>query len=293
MHQLSQARNHPAKTSKGRSSGYILISLMLFLSLLAIASLAVLPNLAFQVKRDREEELIHRGLAYSRGIKRFYKKFGRYPTRIEELENTNNLRFIRKRYKDPITGGDFKILHMADVGLTSLPIAVPGAATVSGPAGSPGPLQNPSGQIPVQTVTTNLNNPPGGTSGAPTNPQAGTASPDSSTSSEQSSPSTGGFSGPVFGGGPILGVASTSRKEAVREFCNRSHYNEWKFIYDPSTDLGAASLSSPWCPLAAGQGVGLNPNLTGAPRQQPLSAPQSVTPAPPPTNPNGDIPLQQ
>ena len=32
-----------------------------------------------QMKRDREEEMIHRGTEYARAIKKFYKKFGRYP----------------------------------------------------------------------------------------------------------------------------------------------------------------------------------------------------------------------
>src|ERR671931_596373 len=98
--------------------GYILIMMMLFITILAIGAAAIAPAIAFQVKRDREEEMIHRGVQYSRAIRRYVKKFGRYPTRIEDLENTNNMRFLRRRYKDPITGKDFKILHMGDVRLT-------------------------------------------------------------------------------------------------------------------------------------------------------------------------------
>src|SRR5580698_9892765 len=108
----------PARKSASRrhtERGYILITLILFVALLAIAAVVMAPVVAFQVKRDREEELIHRGVQYSRAMKHFVKKFGRYPTRIEELENTNQLRFLRRRYKDPITGKDFKILHMGDV----------------------------------------------------------------------------------------------------------------------------------------------------------------------------------
>ena len=62
----------------------------------------MLPSITFDIKRDREEEMIHRGVQYSRAIRAYYKKFGRYPTKIEDLENTNNLRFLRKRYKDPM-----------------------------------------------------------------------------------------------------------------------------------------------------------------------------------------------
>src|SRR5689334_21009744 len=88
-------------------SGWILVTLMLFVALIAISAAVVAPTLAFQVKRDREEEMIHRGVQYSRAIRKYFKKFGRFPTRLEELDNTNNIRFLRKRYKDPITGKDF------------------------------------------------------------------------------------------------------------------------------------------------------------------------------------------
>ncbi len=100
---------HPAER------GYILITLILFVALLAIALTALAPVITQQIKRDREEELIHRGTQYSRAIKHYMKKFSRYPTRIEDLENTNNVRFLRKRYKDPITGKDFKLLHQGEV----------------------------------------------------------------------------------------------------------------------------------------------------------------------------------
>ena len=75
--------------------GYILLTLMLFFTLLAITAVAIAPDVIFQLRRDREEELIHRGVQYSRATRRYFKKFGRYPTRIEDLENTNNIRFLR------------------------------------------------------------------------------------------------------------------------------------------------------------------------------------------------------
>ena len=51
----------------GPSSGYILIMLMLFVALLAIAAAAIAPTIAFTVRRDREEEMIHRGVQYLAG----------------------------------------------------------------------------------------------------------------------------------------------------------------------------------------------------------------------------------
>src|SRR5256885_12089983 len=122
--------------------GYMLLMLMLVVTLLAIAAAAIAPTMAFQIRRDREEELIHRGVQYSRAIRRYVKKFGRYPTRLEELEDTNHLRFLRRQYKDPISGKNFKLLHLGEVqvnfgagvaGATS-PGANPGVPTLGGAA---------------------------------------------------------------------------------------------------------------------------------------------------------------
>src|ERR1700694_4066182 len=129
--------------------GYMLITLMLALALIAIGLLTVLPEIGQQIRRDREEEMRHRGTAYMRAIQHFYKKFGRYPMRVEELENTNNLRFLRKRYKDPInrdpaTGQekDFKLLHQTDISLNNGPLlgqipgqSLPGQGGLQGQGG--------------------------------------------------------------------------------------------------------------------------------------------------------------
>src|SRR6267143_6394744 len=135
-------RRFSRRLSPRSQSGYMLLMLMLVVTLLAIAAAAIVPTMAFQIRRDREEELIHRGVQYSRAIRRYVKKFGRYPTRLEELENTNNLRFLRRQYKDPISGKNFKLLHLGEVqmnfgagvaGATS-PGANPGVPTLGGAA---------------------------------------------------------------------------------------------------------------------------------------------------------------
>jgi hypothetical protein len=97
---------------------------MLVFALMAIALLAVLPSVKQQMQRDREDELRHRGTMYMRAIQRYYKKNGRYPNGFEELENSNHIRFLRKRYKDPMSWDpqthkekDFKLLHMQDVAM--------------------------------------------------------------------------------------------------------------------------------------------------------------------------------
>src|SRR5213079_1562041 len=127
----------PSRRERSNEQGYILIVLMLFITVLAIAAAEVALSSTFQIQRDREEELIHRGVQYSRAVRRYVKKFGRYPMRVEELENTNNMRFLRKRYKDPVTGQDFKVLHLGEVQL-AFGGGIAGATPVNGVNAVPG-----------------------------------------------------------------------------------------------------------------------------------------------------------
>ena len=123
-----------------------MLTLLLAMALLVIFAAAIVPSITFEIKRDREEEMIHRGVQYSRAIRAYYKKFGRYPTKIEDLENTSNLRFLRKRYKDPLNCKnskceDFKLLHFGDVQMTLSALggaSIPGATPVSGMSGGAG-----------------------------------------------------------------------------------------------------------------------------------------------------------
>lgn len=99
-----QFRSFQYRLSRRRNdSGYMMIVVIFLMTALAIGALAITASIKEQIKRDHEEEMIHRGVQYARAIKRYYKKFGRYPATIEALEDTNHMRFLRKRYKDPLT----------------------------------------------------------------------------------------------------------------------------------------------------------------------------------------------
>src|SRR5436305_6138807 len=149
--------------------GYILLILLLAVALLSIFSLKVIEDIHYQYQRDREEELIHRGVQYARAIQHYYRKLGRYPTRIEDLESTNHLRFLRKRYQDPMnrdpaTGKekDFKFLHLTDVqssfntGPTNGLVAV---ADMSNQPGQPGAAGTNADSNSATAVTAEPNSP--------------------------------------------------------------------------------------------------------------------------------------
>jgi type II secretory pathway pseudopilin PulG len=280
-HRQRGAAGSPTRAS--REGGYVLLTLLLLAAVLAFALIVILPDRVFEQKRDREQEMVHRGVQYTRALGAYYKKFGRYPTRLEDLESTNNLRFLRKRYKDPENKNkDFKLLHFGEVKLSlSGGIGggtIPGASAVGSPGGLNGPAAgaalNGLGAIAQQTgFGGNSNNSFGSSSGSSfgtgssfssTSNQPGTSSV-SGTDSSQSGPSAPGgsasaqISGPVsdasnaqqqvFGGGPIIGVvsASASKGPTIREYNHKKKYSEWQFVYDPAIDRGGL-ITTPYQP---------------------------------------------
>ena len=84
-------------------AGYNLVILAVAITLLSIALAAELPAWSTAAKREREEELIFRGLQYAEAIRVFQQRFGRLPNRLEELIEVEP-RSIRQLWTDPMTG---------------------------------------------------------------------------------------------------------------------------------------------------------------------------------------------
>jgi len=266
--------------------GYVLLTLLLIVAVMAIMAATLVTTIKFDIQRDREEEMIHRGVQYSRAIKAYYKKFNRYPAKIEDLENTNQMRFLRKRYKDPLTGKDFRLLHYGEAKLSINSMGggvIPGASTIgtNGQLNGPGGLQNSSfggnssfgnsnsafgqnsnsvfGQNNQSSQATGSDSSqPGPGNGTDAQGQQ-TVSGNGNDSGDRSSSNQ-----PVqsFGGAPIVGVASTSKDKTIREFDKKKKYNEWQFVYDPTMDRGGL-ITTPYQPQLMMQGFGGTQNLNG------------------------------
>lgn len=299
---ITPKRNPRLKARRRSESGYVLLLLLLGMALLVMAAAVAAPTISFDIKRDREEEMIHRGVQYSRAIRAYYKKFGRYPVKLEDLESANNMRFLRKRYKDPITGQDFKLLHFGDVKLTFSGGMIGGSIPGAGPMnGAPG-MNATTGNL-GQTSTLGAGNTGFGINQAPgvgLNPQSAgnsgatdpTGSNPPSTNSDQSDTSNSQqssgdqLSKTTFGGGPIVGVVSSSKQETIREFNHKKKYSEWQFIYDPGTDRGGLLMTPNQPPL---MGMGQS-NGSIAPQNNPTGGnpmPNGVQNNP--TSPGGDF----
>ena len=86
--------------------GYILVAVIFMLAILIISMAVAVPKVRESIQRDREVETMHRGKQYTRAIQLYYRKFNAYPPNIDALVKTNEIRFLRKRYTDPMTGKD-------------------------------------------------------------------------------------------------------------------------------------------------------------------------------------------
>jgi hypothetical protein len=123
----------------------------------------------------------------------FQRKYGNaLPPNVDVLLNE---RFLRKQYKDPITGGDFTLVGPGSPELAEALNSAPGQQQQQGRGGSQlsGPQLSrtqPQRQMGVQSNPVNAGQAPGG----------------------------------------ILGVVSKSKDTSLRLYKNQDKYNEWVFI---------------------------------------------------------------
>src|SRR5262245_5226385 len=100
-------------------AGFSLAALIFFATAVSILLAAAVPVYQMQAKREMEEELIFRGEEYMRAIQKYQRRVGVFPSSIEQLVSTYQLRFLRRPYKDPITGEDFRLITISPDGSVS------------------------------------------------------------------------------------------------------------------------------------------------------------------------------
>jgi type II secretory pathway pseudopilin PulG len=246
-------------------SGYVLVGVLVFMTLMMIAVAAVAPRIGTAIKRDRENELVRRGNQYVRAIQLYYRKYGRFPANVEQLENTNNIRFLRRRYIDPITGKDeWRLIRFGQAKPKQLP------AWQKGKSG---------GGITPASAMSSTGTGVSGTGSAGSSPGSSGSSSNSSGSSigvnaSDISKPLGGSSS--IGSGGIVGVSSTSEKTGLKEIDGKTKYNEWEFVYDPTLD----PLMRGGAGTGQGGGAGnLNPQQNSTnPNPRPMSQPGPTGP---------------
>ena len=90
-------------------SGYAMAALLVGMAVMAVFLTVAIPAWSTAARREREEELIFRGQQYARAIALFQRKFANtFPPSIDLLVNG---KYLRKKYKDPITDGEFQAIY--------------------------------------------------------------------------------------------------------------------------------------------------------------------------------------
>ena len=101
-----------------RQRGFALLLVFVMAAAIAITLYMELPRVAFEAQRNKEQLLIERGEQYQRAIQLYVRKLKKYPVKIEDLEETNQIRFLRKRYIDPMTGkSEWRMIHIGPGGV--------------------------------------------------------------------------------------------------------------------------------------------------------------------------------
>jgi type II secretory pathway pseudopilin PulG len=167
-------------------------ALLISMSLAALLMTAALPVWKQMAQREKEEELVFRGKQYVHAITLYGRKFAN--TQPPSIDVLVTQKFLRKKYKDPITKDDFQLV------LATQGAQAPGAGGGRGSA-TPGASTSTPGR-----------------GAAATAPQTGRGT----------SPIGTPGSGPAGG---IMGVTSKSKDKSIRLYNGRSHYNEWMFMY--------------------------------------------------------------
>jgi type II secretory pathway pseudopilin PulG len=287
---------------KPGEAGYILLGVIILLALFVIAMAVTAPRIAADIQRDREVETMHRGKQYIRAIQLYYRMFNAYPPSVDALVKTNEIRFLRKRYIDPVTGkDDWKPIMYCQ---NKAPIAMGFFGQPLGPASGCGPLagigpsggnginggnlfpnqgdQNGAGQQNGigqqnggQQIGIGQNG--GQQNGGITNANGGV--------DQNGNQSNGGglgdnSNGQTFGGGGIMGVSPASDKKSILVYKKKDHYNQWEFTYSTLMDqqtmmggntgtIGQPIASPPGAPGPVPGGGGGTPPIVPQPTPPP------------------------
>ena len=191
-----------------RQQGFTLVALVVITTVMTILVAAAMPMWSQIVKRDREAELIFRGLQYAEAIRVFQQRFGRQPVSLEELLNANP-RCLRQLWKDPMT----------EDGEWSLVVAQPGRP---GGRGRRGRETREDRMNRLREAQERARRTGGLTVGQEPGDLAGGTAPKGRASSRRG--------GQVRG--PIQGVRSRSAEVGVRTFFGSDQYSEWRFTVE-------------------------------------------------------------
>ncbi len=272
----------PQTAGKRSERGYALLLVIFLVTVLLISTMAIAPNILTEGQREKEKEMIWRGKQYTRGVKLYYRKMGRFPTSLDDLTKPKlgSLRFMRQAYKDPMNkeDGSWRFIYVGPAGqlIGSLKPQQNVQLFQGGGIGTPAKALNGPG-APAQPGAIGQQA-PGGTQPGGTNPPAAPGTPVGTDQSDAGSNPQSIPSGdaPTIIGGNIIGVGSKVNKSSIIVYDKARNYHLFEFIWDPSKDtfgVGQPGMQT---------GTGLGGQMNGSPGMQPGQNPITPQQSPPP-----------
>jgi hypothetical protein len=279
--------------ARNKQGGYALLLVVFLTALVVVGTMSIGLRILTEGRREKEQEMIWRGKQYTRGIKLYYRKLGRFPNSMDDLvkPKVGSLRFMRQAYKDPMNkdDGSWRLIYVGPAGnlIGSLKppqggIQMPVAGGQAGAA--PGSSIGSFGSQPAS---------PGGISApatTPGSPGTGTGATGTVTGAQGTDTTGAGTDSqsvptgdtPTVMGGNIIGVGSKVNQSSVIVYEKAQNYRLFEFIWDPSKDIGIAA--APVTPIGTPTGTpGQNPNNSPTNPLNPPPAPPTAAPNP---NPN-------
>ena len=203
-------------------AGYAMAALLVAIAVMSVLASVVLPVWSHAAQREREAELIFRGEQFARAIELYQRQYvGAYPPDLETLVDQ---RFLRRLYTDPMTDGgegEFRPVYQSQVGELQ---------------GAPATADRPGEATSIET-----------------------AAPDDREPERQSFSGRTGRSQADREQGGIVGVVSASEEESIRIYNGQQQYNEWAFVYTPSSTqpggvAGTGGSATPGAPTTRPMG---------------------------------------
>lgn len=135
-----QLHGQAESRTRRTEGGYAMAALLVALAVMAILLTAAIPVWRTAAKREKETELVWRAGQYVRAIELFRRKYANaYPPNLDILLNE---RFLRRKYKDPMTkDGEFQLIYAAQqqqAGMNPPRPPTPLDQRTQGPAGAQG-----------------------------------------------------------------------------------------------------------------------------------------------------------
>jgi len=193
---------------KINQQGYTLAGALCLIAVMSIFMALSIPLWQRVKQRENEEELIFRGKEYIEAIARYHQRFHTYPVDLETLEKQ---KFIRKLYQDPMTkSGKWKIL-------------TPNSVVQTGAAGAINDPNQKKDRRPDEKddEADNTSDNFGFGDRTPRQDENKDGTADSKSDEEPETETVG----------PVVGVASRSKKPSMKVYNGQTTYNKWVFLF--------------------------------------------------------------